>query len=283
MSGRHALITGGSSGIGLAVAAQLVSDGWNLSLIARRGDRLAEARGVLRTNHGAADRQILPLSADVSDMAAMESAAAAAIDAYGPPDLVVTSAGVARPGYFDSLPIDVFRTAMDVNYLGTVHTIKAVLPAMRQHGGGRVVMVSSGAGLIGLFGYTAYAPSKFAVRGLAESLRGELARDGIGVSIVYPPDTDTPQLVEENRYKPPETKRITAQARTWSPDDVARVILDGVRRNRFAITPGWEMWALSRLHSLIGFILHHQFDRLAKAARKQADASDHGQAQGRRE
>ena len=133
-------------------------------------------------------------------------------------------------------------------------------------------MVSSGAGLIGLFGYTAYAPSKFAVRGLAESLRGELARDGIGVSIVYPPDTDTPQLIEENRHKPPETRRITAQARTWSPEDVAWVILEGVRRNRFVITPGWEMWALCRLHSLIGSLLHRRFDRLAANAREQVGA-----------
>lgn len=272
MSARHALITGGSSGIGLAVAARLASDGWNLSLIARRAERLADARRMLAEAHGLADRQVLTVSADVADMAAVESAVAAAIDSHGPPDLVVTSAGIARPGRFDELPVDVFRQAMDVNYMGTIHTIKAVLPAMRQRGGGRIVMVSSGAGLIGLFGYTAYAPSKFAVRGLAESLRGELRRDGIGVSIVYPPDTDTPQLVEENRYKPPETKRITAQAGIWSPEDVARVILDGVRRRRFVITPGWEMWALSRLHSVIGFLLHRRFDRLAARAREQADA-----------
>lgn len=271
MSARHALITGGSSGIGLSVAARLASDRWNLSLIARRADRLDEARRLLLETHGLTDRQVLTVSADVSDMAAVDTAVAAAVDAYGPPDLVVTSAGIARPGRFDELPADAFRQAMDVNYLGTVHTVKAVMPHMRRRGGGRIVMVSSGAGLIGLFGYTAYAPSKFAVRGFAESLRGELARDGIGVSIVYPPDTDTPQLAEENRYKPPETKRITAEARTWSADDVARVILKGVRRKRFVITPGWEMWALSRLHSLIGSLLQRRFDRLAVAARQQME------------
>jgi 3-dehydrosphinganine reductase len=271
MSARHALITGGSSGIGLSVAAQLASDRWNLSLVARRSDRLDEARRLLLETHGLTDGQVLTVSADVSDMAAVDTAVAAAVDAYGPPDLVVTSAGIARPGRFDELPVDAFRQAMDVNYLGTVHTVKAVMPHMRRRGGGRIVMVSSGAGLIGLFGYTAYAPSKFAVRGFAESLRGELARDGIGVSIVYPPDTDTPQLAEENRYKPPETKRITAEARTWSADDVARVILKGVRRKRFVITPGWEMWALSRLHSLIGSLLQRRFDRLAAAARQQME------------
>lgn len=271
MSGRHALITGGSSGIGFALAARLAPEGWNLSLIARRPDRLDEARRALCADHGAADSQIRSIPADVRDFGAVKSAITVALDSFGPPELVVTSAGVARPGYFHTLGVDIFRTAMEVNYLGTVHTIKAVLPAMRKRGRGRIVMVSSGAGLVGLFGYSAYAPSKFAVRGLAESLRGELARDGIGVSIVYPPDTDTPQLAEENQYKPPETKRITAQARTWSADAVARVMLEGVRRNRFAITPGLEMWALCRLHSLIGSVLQRHFDRLARTAGSQAD------------
>ena len=271
MSARHALITGGSSGIGLAVAARLASDRWNLTLIARRAEGLAAARAMLIESRGATDQQILVKAADVADMDALTAAVEAAIDRHGAPDLVVTSAGVARPGHFDTLPLEVFRTAMDVNYFGTVHTLKAVLPAMRARGRGCVAMVSSGAGLVGLFGYGAYAPSKFAVRGLAESVRAELARDGIGVSIVYPPDTDTPQLVEENRYKPPETKRITGQARTWTADDVARVILDGVRRNRFVITPGWEMWALARLHSVIGAMLRWRFDRLAAAANRQPD------------
>lgn len=274
MSGRHALITGGSSGIGLALAAQLAAEGWNLSLIARRADGLAHARKALCSEHDVSNAQVQTFSADVVDYEAVKNVTAAAIDAYGPPELAVTSAGVARPGYFDTLGIDIFRTAIEVNYLGTVHAVKAVLPAMRRQGRGRIVMVSSGAGLVGLFGYSAYAPSKFAVRGFAESLRGELAREGIGVSIAYPPDTDTPQLVEENRYKPPETKRITAQAGVWSADAVARVILDGVRRNRFAITPGWQIWALYRLHSLIGPVLQRHFDRLARRARDETGRPD---------
>ncbi|MGH7094930.1 MAG: SDR family NAD(P)-dependent oxidoreductase, partial [Stellaceae bacterium] len=128
------------------------------------------------------------------------------------------------------------------------------------------VLVSSGAGLVGIFGYTAYAASKFALRGLAEALRAELRPDGVGVSIVFPPDTDTPQLAAENRTKPPATRQITAQGGLWQADAVARMILRGIRRNRFAITPGWQMTLLYRFGNVAGPLLAWHFDRLVRRA-----------------
>src|SRR5581483_7564878 len=125
------------------------------------------------------------------------------------------------------------------------------VPGMRQRRSGHIALVSSGAGIVGIFGYSAYSPAKFALRGLAEVLRSELTRDGIGISIVYPPDTDTPQLAAENLIKPVETKAIAAGAKTWRPEDVARCIMNGVDRRRFVITPGWEMAALYRIHSIL--------------------------------
>jgi 3-dehydrosphinganine reductase len=151
---------------------------------------------------------------------------------------------------------------MAINYFGTLYCIKAALPGMEQQRRGQIAMVSSGAGLIGIYGYTPYSPSKFALRGLAEALRGELKPWGIGVSIVYPPDTDTPQLAAENLTKPPETKRITATAETWSADAVAAKIVAGIEKRQFIITPGQEMTILARLHSLIGPGLNWYFDRL---------------------
>jgi 3-dehydrosphinganine reductase len=130
------------------------------------------------------------------------------------------------------------------------------------------VLVGSGAGIVGVYGYSAYSPTKFALRGLAEVLRAELSPEGIRVSIVYPPDTDTPQLAEENKTKPAETKAITAGAQTWSAEGVARSIVTGMDRGRFAITPGWEMTILHRLHSLINPALAWHFDRQAAQARK---------------
>jgi 3-dehydrosphinganine reductase len=140
---------------------------------------------------------------------------------------------------------------------------------MQAQRGGTIVLVSSGAGLIGIFGYTAYCPSKFAVRGLAESLRGEVRLSGIHVSIVYPPDTDTPQLHEENKTKPPETKQIAGNAPTWSAEGVARTIINGISKRKFVITPGLEMTLVARLHSLLQPQLNWYFDRLVMKARRQ--------------
>jgi 3-dehydrosphinganine reductase len=159
---------------------------------------------------------------------------------------------------------------MAVNYFGTLYPIRAVVPAMRARRRGAVVLISSGAGLIGLFGYTPYAPTKFAVRGLAESLRGELRPAGVHVMIVYPPDTETPQLHEECLTKPVETKAITAGGGLWSAEAVARVTLEGLRKGRFSVAPGLQISALARLHSLIAPLLFSSFDKTARKARRKA-------------
>jgi 3-dehydrosphinganine reductase len=162
-----------------------------------------------------------------------------------------------------------------VNYFGTLYFLKAVVPAMRRRARGSVVLISSGVGLYGFFGYTPYAPSKFALRGLAEALRAELQGTGVHVAIVYPPDTETPQLAEENRTKPPETKAITAGGGVWSADDVARVTLRGIARRRFSITPGLPITALAWLHSILAPVLHWSFDRTARQARRKAGVDHH--------
>jgi 3-dehydrosphinganine reductase len=264
---RHAIVTGGSSGIGLETARLLVRRGSSVTLLARRLDTLQSAKDDLERDRAAASQQVLTLSVDVADREAVTEAIARAERDLGPCDLAVTSAGIAHPGYFAEVPVEVFERTMDVNYLGTLYTLRAVLPGMRSRRRGHVVLVSSGAGIVGVFGYAAYSPSKFALRGLAEVLRGELVSDGVSVSIVYPPDTDTPQLTAENEIKPAETRAITSGAKTWKADAVARCILDGVDRDRFAITPGWEMTWLHRVHSVARPLLAWHFDRTAARAR----------------
>jgi 3-dehydrosphinganine reductase len=264
MLASHAIVSGGSSGIGLALARRLAAAGSNVTILARRIEQLEAARAAIEVARDTANQRVLALSADVADEAAVMAATHTAIEELGAPALVVANAGMVVPGLFEDIPLDAFRRTMDVNYLGAVHLVRAALPAMRAAGKGRIILVSSGAGLIGLYGYTAYAPSKFAVRGLAEALRSELLPDGIGVSLVYPPDTDTPQLKEEIRVRPEVTSRIAASAKICSADDVARAILDGLARGRFVIAPGWEMKALALAHSLLGPLLNRfWFDRVA--------------------
>ena len=259
---QHAIVTGGSSGIGKAIALQLAASGANVSIIARGQERLRAAQLEIEQNRVSETQKVLALAADVSDRPQAEQAIHSAIEQLGPPQTLITAAGIAYPGYFQEIPIEVFEQTMSINYFGTLYCIKAAVPAMKQQKKGEICMISSGAGLIGLYGYSAYCPSKFAVRGLAESLRGELKPMGIALSIVYPPDTDTPQLVAENKTKPPATKEITATAKLWRADEMARVILSGMEKKVFAIAPGKEMSVLTRLHSLISPLLNAYFDRI---------------------
>jgi 3-dehydrosphinganine reductase len=260
---QHVLITGGSSGIGLALARQAAAAGARVSLVARDAAKLAAART-------AVGDATFTAAADVAVEAQLLAALAAAERAHGPVDVLIASAGVARPGYFEEVPVAVFERTMAVNYFGTLYALKAVVPAMRARGRGAVVLVSSGAGLHGFFGYTPYSPSKFALRGLAEALRAEMNGTGVHVMIVYPPDTDTPQLTEENRTKPVETQAITAGGGLWTADAVARLTLAGLARRRFTVTPGWQVTALAWLNSILAPVLYWSFDRTARQARANA-------------
>ena len=266
---KHAIVTGGSSGIGKATAKLLAQQGANISIIARDRLKLEAATQEIKKVITDPNQQIITLSANVAQQKEINSAITQAIAQLGNPDLLITAAGIARPGYFSELPIEVFENTMAVNYFGSLYSIRAVLPAMEKQQRGQIVLIASGAGLIGIYGYTAYCPSKFALRGLGESLRSELKPKGIKVAVVYPPDTDTPQLAEENKTKPPETKMITETAAIWTAEAVARKIIQGIDNQKTTISPGWEMNALSKLHSLIAPVLNWYFDRIVRQIKEQ--------------
>ena len=264
----HVIITGGSSGIGLALAKHYVKEGRDLSIIARNEARLAESRLLLSNLRIDPSQSIKTFSADVSSRQQIENALEQSVNLLGIPQLLVTSAGIVVPGYFHSLPVEKFENMMAVNYLGTVYAVKSIEPRMRSQGKGHIVMISSGAGLIGVYGYSGYSPSKFAVRGFAEVLQAESESYGINISVVYPPDTDTPQLVEERKLKPYETRLITESGGVMSVDDVAKAIVKGINQHKFVITPGYAMTLLGWLHSLIRPLLYSWFKFQIKRAAK---------------
>jgi 3-dehydrosphinganine reductase len=205
---------------------------------------------------------------NVTDEPALSLWAAGLVQRRGAPSMLVTSAGIAKPDYFNALSQHDFRAAMEVNYFGSLHAVRAFAPSMLAVASGAVVLLSSGAGLVGIFGYAAYAPTKFAVRGLAEVLRAEFRAKGVTVHVVCPPDTDTPQLAQENLTKPRETRAISGQSRVLSADAVAGEIVEGVRRGRFMIAPGADMKLLGALHSVLAPVLRFMFDRAAARAAK---------------
>jgi 3-dehydrosphinganine reductase len=175
--------------------------------------------------------------------------------------VLVTSAGSAHPGYFERLDDDVFREQMEVDYFGTLHAVRAVVPSMIERGHGHLVTISSTAGLIGVFGYSAYAPAKFAVRGLAETLRSELTPHGIVVACAYPPDTRTPGLDAENALKPEETTRISAAIKPKEAVDVGRAIVRGIEKDSLVITADVQTAALARGAGLLGPYVRWSMDR----------------------
>jgi 3-dehydrosphinganine reductase len=235
--GRSVLITGGSSGIGLAAAKRIASYGGTVTLVARRENVLAEARAdVLKTAPGSTVHT-LPL--DVSSAANVAERLGEHLATHGA-DTLINNAGVVMPGRFLELDDRHFREMMDINYFGAVHMCRVALPHFVKRGGGAVLNVSSMAGAIGIYGYTAYAASKFALYGFSEALRGEMWPHRVQVSVCLPPDTDTPQLAFENQYKPAETKAIAGNVKTMSAEAVADDMLAGMAAGKFEIVPGLD-------------------------------------------
>lgn len=262
-----ALITGGSSGIGLALAKALAQQGLDIWLLARREEPLRQALNAVRElapqgKHGY-------LTCDVSDPEAVKQAMSTLLTQVGTPEWVINSAGVTRPGYFWEIPDEAFREIMEVNYFGTLYICRAVVPAMMEARRGRIVNLSSVAGFLGVFGYTAYSPSKFAVWGFSEALRAELRPYGITVSVVFPPDTDTPQLAAETPYKPPELKALASTAGLLTPEEVARVTIRQAAKGRFLILPGEARW-LWLARRLVGGAAYPIMDWLVRRARSKS-------------
>ncbi len=208
-------------------------------------------------------------SADVRDAQAVRAAIARLTEGLGPCDILVTAAGTAHPGYFEELDDSVFRDQMEVDYFGTLHAVRAVVPSMIERQRGHLVLVGSVAALIGVFGYTAYAPAKHAVRGLAETLRVELTPYGIVVACAYPPDTKTPGLDRENLLKPPETVRVSEAIKPVDAVTVARAIVRGIERDRLVITADFQTSALTRAAGLLGPYVRRTMDRTVRKVRKQ--------------
>jgi 3-dehydrosphinganine reductase len=189
----------------------------------------------------------------------------------GIPDLLINSAGITQPGYIQELGLEVFREMMEVNYFGTVNTVKAALPGMMGRGWGHIVNISSVAGFGGVFGYSAYGASKFAVRGFSDVLRAEMKPHGINVSVVFPPDTDTPQLAYEKPFQPPETKVMNTKAKTLSAEEVAKCVLRGVERGKYIILPGTDTKFYYHLNDLIGNLKYLLMDLWVRDARSKME------------
>ncbi len=270
---QHILITGGSSGIGLACAKRAAFLGANVTILGRRVDVLEQAGAEIQAARSA-DTFVQTISADVSKEDEIQAALNGLIDDRGQPDVVINCAGITHPGEFTELSTEIFRWNMDINYYGTVYVLKALVPGMIRRGSGQIINVSSGVGLFNVYGYTAYGASKYAINGLTEALRMELKPHGIQVSLVIPADTNTPQLEYELQYKPEITKQITQVAGLMQPEQVARDVFAQAARGKYLILPGNDTKFLYALLRILGRgAFYAYFDSLVSKALKRTPVS----------
>ncbi|WP_280237973.1 SDR family oxidoreductase [Nocardia abscessus] len=221
--GKHVIVTGGSEGIGAAVAGAFARRGARVSIIARREPPLRDTAKRLGADWAAAD---------VTDPEQLESAVTELEQRNGPCEVIACCAGLALPGRFLELDAGEFEKQMSANYLGAVHAVRRVLPGMVERSSGKILLVSSTAAFLGITGYTAYGPTKAGVRQLALCLRYEVEPKGVDVTVIYPADTDTPGMAMENQRKPVETKAITGSIEPMPPERVAEAAVRGLERGR---------------------------------------------------
>ena len=236
---RVVLVTGASAGIGYQTALTFAREGCRVSVCARRGDRLAELAREIESAGG----QCLAATLDVADRDAMVAMVDATVKRWGRLDIAVANAGYGLLARVEDIEKKEMERIWSVNFLGTLWTVQAALPAMKNRGEGHIVMVSSVVGRHAIPLSGAYCVTKFSQTALGQALRPELRKSNIGVTMVYPGFTDTE--FGEKQLHPERRKRVLRKAQ--SPADVARRIVSAVRRNRKEIYPSFTGSLFARL------------------------------------
>lgn len=227
-------VTGGMSGLGKALASEYVRRGADVAIF-----DLVVNEEVLRELQGSRQRDsqnIVAYAASVTDFDGLGSAVGQAVEAIGSPQLAINCAGIQRAQPFGELPREHFEQVVQVNLFGSRNFAAAVLPVM--HAGSRLALVASMAGFAANYSYAAYSASKFAVIGLGRVLRLELKPRGIEVSLICPPEVDTPMVVDEMKNMHPASRRLKDIGGSLSLDVAIKAILAGLDAGRGVIIPG---------------------------------------------
>ncbi len=206
LSGKVALVTGGSQGIGKYIALAMGRKGAKVVICGRSEERLARGTGWLQS-HGI---ETYPLVADITRKDDCDRMVESVINTYGRLDVVVNNAGTSMRGNFQDVDVEVFKKIMDVNFLGSVNTTKAALAQVLENKGS-IVFISSLAGIRGLPYFSAYSAAKMSMTALAESLKVELAGTGVHIGIVYVGFTE---IEDEKKVLDASGQLITLKSRS---------------------------------------------------------------------
>ena len=232
------LITGGSSGIGLAAALQAARSGASVGVVARRAQPLDEATGELRTLASGSDATIVSSVLDVSDRDAVRREVPRLVEQLGGLDVLINNAGISRVARFMETAEEAFEQVIRVNLFGSVWMTRAVLPHLEKQQRGTVAFVSSLGGILGVYGYSAYCTSKFALQGFADTMRQELVGSGVHVCVFCPGEVDTPMMRNEDLMMPSETRAVTGTLRRRPADETATDLLKAIANGDEEAIPG---------------------------------------------
>lgn len=247
LKSKHVVITGGSSGIGKSFAKLVVKCGAHVTIIGRNMNKLDTALAEIEKERIDSNQHIQSVSLDVTNYANVEKVLHTIDSSIAPIYMLVNCAGLAICGKLEDMSVSDIETVVNTNFLGTVYPIKAIIPQLKKRNEGYIIITSSQAGLVGIFGLSTYTGSKFALRGFAEALNMELEPHNIGVTVGVPPDTDTPGLETENKTKPIETRLISETGGLFNPDDIARRMLDDTLSGKFFSYMGFESFMTTTL------------------------------------
>jgi 3-dehydrosphinganine reductase len=236
---KTAFITGGSTGIGLAIAKSLAAQGSHVVIFARTISKMEVALQEIKSVQKNASTEHTFYEVDTSVEHEVKKVFDRAIQENGVPDILINCVGIAQPDYFENITFENFDKLIKTNLYSTWNSVHAMVPHMKAKGG-YIMNTSSVAGFIGVFGYTDYCMTKFGILGFSDALRQEMARYNISVSVLCPPDTDTPGLEAENATKPAETKAIAGNAKLLQPEFVAAAVLKGIQQQKKMIIPGFD-------------------------------------------
>jgi 3-dehydrosphinganine reductase len=269
--GKRIVITGGSSGAGKELARQLLARGANVALLARDAQKLEAARNELAGAGRAEHISVHPC--DVTSPEAVETTFAS-LRGDGI-DMLFCSAGVLTEGRFDEQPLDAYHRVMNTNFFGTLHCVRAALPELRRSRG-RIVNIASVAGLLGVYGYGPYCSSKHALVGLSETMRIELAPQGVRVHLVCPPEFDSPMVDELERYRSRENRAMARGPGVMTVKSVAAEILAGLEKDRFLIVTGRNARIAATFARLFPTRTRALIDRSIRRSAASARAKDPG-------
>jgi NAD(P)-dependent dehydrogenase (short-subunit alcohol dehydrogenase family) len=250
--GRVVAITGGSRGLGLILARQFAAEGAKLALLARDPATLDRARAELV----ASGAEVLALPCDVGDRRAIEAAIEVIVSHYGQLDVLVNNAGLIQAGPLAAMTLDDFEQALAVHFWGPLYATYAVIPTMQRQGGGRIVNIASVGGRVAVPHLAPYSASKFALVGLSDALRAELAQEGIMVTTVSPGlmRTGSPRNASfKGRHREEYRWFAILDALPFTSiaaDTAARQIVEACRSGTSELTISWQARAAALANTL---------------------------------